>query len=271
MSRVAICALASVAVGLASAGCTAGPAGAPSTTSSARGGAGPTTATSLSPATAPEGGTKKRQRRPHRPLVTVAYVIDGDTIVLTNGEHVRLVQIDAPEVQQSECFAGKSTAVLESLIPPGTRVWLETDRALDGIDRYGRLLRYIHRGTTNVNLRLVRRGAASVWFYNGDRGRYAHQLYAAAREARAACRGLWRACPGTPLDPANGVNTGTLHAGHSTGSGAGSGCESGYSPCLPITGDLDCADVRRMGKAPVTVTGSDPYHLDGDHDGIGCE
>src|SRR2546430_5784022 len=108
MSRVAICALASVAVGLASAGCTAGPAGAPSTTSSAPGGAGPTTATSASPATAPERRAKKLRRRPHRPLVTVAYVIDGDTIVLINGEHVRLVQIDAPEVQQRECFARTS-------------------------------------------------------------------------------------------------------------------------------------------------------------------
>jgi hypothetical protein len=45
----------------------------------------------------------------------------------------------------------------------------------------------------------------------------------------------------------------------------------GYSPCLPITGDLDCRDIEAMGLAPVTVTGSDRYRLDGDGDGIGCE
>ena len=52
---------------------------------------------------------------------------------------------------------------------------------------------------------------------------------------------------------------------------AGGNCEPGYSPCLPIVGDLDCADVRDLGKDPVTVTGSDRYRLDGDNDGIGCE
>ena len=47
---------------------------------------------------------------------------------------------------------------------------------------------------------------------------------------------------------------------------------NGYSPCLPATEeDLDCADVRALGKAPVVVTGDDPYRLDGDDDGYGCE
>ena len=52
---------------------------------------------------------------------------------------------------------------------------------------------------------------------------------------------------------------------------SGSGCMAGYSPCLPVTDDLGCGDVRSLGKAPVVVTGSDPYHLDGDDDGYGCE
>ncbi len=50
-----------------------------------------------------------------------------------------------------------------------------------------------------------------------------------------------------------------------------SNCQSGYSPCLPIVADLDCPDVRALGQAPVRVTGSDPYRLDADDDGIGCE
>ena len=40
---------------------------------------------------------------------------------------------------------------------------------------------------------------------------------------------------------------------------------------LPIVADLDCADIRAMGVAPVRVHGPDPYLLDGDNDGFGCE
>jgi hypothetical protein len=59
--------------------------------------------------------------------------------------------------------------------------------------------------------------------------------------------------------------------GSSGGSGApGPGCEPGYSPCLPVVGDLNCADIPAA-KKPVRVSGSDPYRLDGDGDGLACE
>jgi hypothetical protein len=50
----------------------------------------------------------------------------------------------------------------------------------------------------------------------------------------------------------------------------GGACEPGYSPCLPIVGDLDCADISDSLK-PIAVTSDDPYNLDGDGDGLGCE
>lgn len=54
-------------------------------------------------------------------------------------------------------------------------------------------------------------------------------------------------------------------------SGANSGgCAPGYSPCLPIVSDLNCSDIP-ADKKPVTVTGSDQYELDRDHNGIGCQ
>ncbi|MFN2469872.1 MAG: thermonuclease family protein [Gaiellaceae bacterium] len=71
---------------------------------------------------------------------------------------------------------------------------LEADAGLDRVDRYERLLRYVWRRGTNLNLELVRRGTATVYLYGGGRGRYAGRLLAAAREARAAKRGLWGAC-----------------------------------------------------------------------------
>jgi hypothetical protein len=47
-------------------------------------------------------------------------------------------------------------------------------------------------------------------------------------------------------------------------------CEAGYSPCLPRVADLNCGDIAES-KKPIRVTGPDPYRLDGDGDGWGCE
>jgi hypothetical protein len=51
---------------------------------------------------------------------------------------------------------------------------------------------------------------------------------------------------------------------------SGSGCQPGYSPCLPRVADLNCSDIPEA-KKPIRVTGSDPYRLDGDGDGLACE
>jgi hypothetical protein len=57
--------------------------------------------------------------------------------------------------------------------------------------------------------------------------------------------------------------------------GGGGGCTPGYSPCIPPGSDVDCAggggNGPRYVQGPVTVTGSDPYGLDADNDGVGCE
>ena len=50
----------------------------------------------------------------------------------------------------------------------------------------------------------------------------------------------------------------------------GAGCEPGYTPCLPIVDDLNCDDINDSLK-PIDVTGDDPYHLDADRNGLGCE
>jgi len=57
---------------------------------------------------------------------------------------------------------------------------------------------------------------------------------------------------------------------HQTTTTPSGSCEPGYTPCLPIVYDLDCADISDSLK-PIYVTGSDPYRLDADHDGRGCE
>jgi hypothetical protein len=47
-------------------------------------------------------------------------------------------------------------------------------------------------------------------------------------------------------------------------------CQPGYSPCLPIADDLDCGDLTSS-QRPVRVSGSDPFGLDADGDGSGCD
>ena len=135
-------------------------------------------------------------------------MVDGDTIALRDGRRVRLVQIDAPEERGRECFGTEATATLEDLLPRGARVRLEADDALDDVDRFGRLLRYVHRRSLNVNLALVERGAAAAWFFDGARGRYADELLDATRGARAERRGLWGACPAARVDAGQPVETG---------------------------------------------------------------
>jgi endonuclease YncB( thermonuclease family) len=139
------------------------------------------------------------------PAAVVASVTDGDTLRLTNGQRVRLLQIDAPE--SGECYGKQSRAALLRLAPVGSTVVLETDAELDRIDRFGRLLRYVRRGATNVNVELVRRGAAAPYFYGGERGRYSTRLLAAAQSARAANRGLWGVSRSTQLAPDRQVDT----------------------------------------------------------------
>jgi hypothetical protein len=70
--------------------------------------------------------------------------------------------------------------------------------------------------------------------------------------------------PTTPSPtPASGTSTSTH------------GCTPGYRPCIQPGPDVDCAggtgDGPRYIQGPVTVTGDDPYGLDADHDGTGCE
>jgi micrococcal nuclease len=191
------------------------------------------------------------------PASTVASIADGDTLRLTNGQRVRLLQIDSPE--RGECFATEARDALLRLAPVGSSIVLESDSSLDQVDRYGRLLRYLRRGSVNINVELVRRGAAVPNFYGGVRGRYAGRLLDAVRAAKTAHRGLWGGCARTapvPLVPPS------------------AGCDPNYTgACVPpYPPDLDCGELRALGlDVPVRVVGSDPHRLDADGDGLGCE
>ena len=232
----------------------------------------------------------------------VKSVYDGDTLSLTDGRKIRLVQIDAPELGSGECYSRAAHRALLSLVSVGAHVTLEADPRLDQVDRYGRLLRYVRRNGLNVNLELVRRGAATPYFYRGDRGRYAALFLRAARTSRAEHVGLWRACPSTRLDPDRAADTGRSGPGPSAPPSPVSAplprttvetptttaevtttpapapvvgnCAASYpTVCIaPPPPDLDCKDVPyRRFTVRWDVADPDPQGFDGDRDGIGCE
>jgi endonuclease YncB( thermonuclease family) len=240
----------------------------------------PTTSGPAASETDPGTNPKKNHHHHVAKTVRVTRVIDGDTIAVGTGAHIRLVQIDTPELSSNECYSTKAQTDLRRLLPAGSTIRLEADRGLDKIDRYGRLLRYVYRGGVNVNVEMVRRGAAAPYFFNGDRGRFAGTLYSLARAAKQAHRGLWGACRGTQLRPNEAVaaKRAAPPSSGGGGSGGGSNCTPGYSPCLPDKGDdYDCAGGSGNGPyytspgVTYTVTGSDPYDLDSDGNGQGCE
>ena len=139
--------------------------------------------------------------------IKITSITDGDTIKLSDGTSVRLLQIDSPELRGNECYATEAQKALAKLINRSGKISLTTDPNLDEVDRYGRLLRYLFIGKRNINLEMVRIGAAAPYFYRSERGLYSEKLIKAAQSARANSRGLWSACPNAKLEPNRALTT----------------------------------------------------------------
>ena len=124
---------------------------------------------------------------------TVTRNTDGDTLWLTHIGKTRLIGIDTPEVYgEQECFGRQASAFTERVLPPGTHVRYRL--GVDPQDRYGRTLAYVYLQDGRMfNELLVERGYATPLTIppNVD---YADRFVKAARKAREANRGLWKAC-----------------------------------------------------------------------------
>lgn len=206
-------------------------------------------ATTLPPAAAPAAA------------LTVARVIDGDTLDLSDGRRVRLAQVDAPE--RNECFGSQSTATLVELAN-GKSVELRRPPNGPEKDRYGRTLADVSVGGKSVNEALVRAGAAE-WGdeYAREDADLASRLRAAEEEARSASRGLWSQCSAGAAPTSSPPTT--------QAASGGSNCHPAYpDDCIPPPPpDLDCGDIKR--KVRVDHQHGDPHGFDGDGDGWGCQ
>ncbi len=99
--------------------------------------------------------------------VILKYVIDGDTIELQNGEKVRYIGIDTPELHQKggdddDCLAWVARERNRKLLE-GKRITLIKDPASDR-DKYNRLLRYVYADGIFVNKVLAKEGLAKSFF-----------------------------------------------------------------------------------------------------------
>lgn len=116
----------------------------------------------------------------------VRTVHDGDTIRCADGTRVRLLLVDAPELDQGP-FGHASRDTLRRLVL-GKDVTLETD--VQRSDRYGRLLAYVWSEGRLVNADMARRGMVVSLTYPPN-VRHVEPVRVAVEEARAARRGLW--------------------------------------------------------------------------------
>ena len=124
-------------------------------------------------------------------------VIDGDTIVLASGEHVRYLLINSTEITNGhdECYGHEAQAHNADLVL-GKTVKLTYDT--ECTDKYDRLLAYITVGSRDVNLDMIQKGFACVLYIPPD-GESRHVEFETAQAAaQSAGVGIWTACNPVP-------------------------------------------------------------------------
>ena len=122
---------------------------------------------------------------------TVKRVIDGDTIVLENGERVRLIGVDTPESvhpnKPVEYFAKEASAFTKNMVE-GKKVKLEYDWQRK--DRYGRTLAYVYlEDGTHLNAEIIKQGYGFA--YTKYPFKYLEEFRKYERKAREEEKGLW--------------------------------------------------------------------------------
>jgi len=126
----------------------------------------------------------------------VKEVIDGDTVLLKQGQKVRYLGINAPEIRAwdgkrwvlKRQILGEEATTLNERLVEGKRIRLEYDRKKR--DVYDRLLAYVRVGDVFVNGELVREGLA-LMDVRAPNLKYQKMFLDFQKEARRFQRGIW--------------------------------------------------------------------------------
>ena len=124
--------------------------------------------------------------------VEVGRVVDGDTVVLTSGEIVRLAGINTPERETDQKTAEPlADAAYETLVETLSKGNIFLEEALDKTDRYGRTLAYLFlEDGRSVQEILIKQGLASVVAI-APNDRYLDRFALAEDVARTSGAGMW--------------------------------------------------------------------------------
>lgn len=117
--------------------------------------------------------------------VNVTDVIDGDTIIISSGDKIRLIGVDTPELDEPYYSEAKQYMELKVL---GKTIGLEKD--VSETDPYDRLLRYVWLDDQMVNEDLVLSGLAVAKSYDPDT-KYQDIFNDAEALAKKEKIGLW--------------------------------------------------------------------------------
>ncbi len=128
--------------------------------------------------------------------IKVIKVIDGDTIILSNGKHIRYIGMDTPEVRirksgrfvyDPQPFSLEAKNLNKKLVE-NKFVKIEFD--VDKTDTYGRMLGYCFVGDTFVNNELIKKGLAVLYTRPPD-VKYTKLFIKSQDYARRTRKGLW--------------------------------------------------------------------------------
>lgn len=189
--------------------------------------------------------------------LTAARVIDGDTIVTSAGDTIRLAGIDTPE--RGQCGYSEATANLRRTLAGNTLTL--TKAGLTDRDKYGRLIRYVDVGEQDAGMGQIMGGFARARYDSRDGyGRHPRQDDYMAADAAT---------------PSICAASSTTQAAESTAAAA-SATATREATEPPETGKTtpyaNCTEVREAGAAPLHR--GDPGYstrLDRDGDGTACE
>ncbi|WP_264981127.1 thermonuclease family protein [Pseudodesulfovibrio portus] len=122
-------------------------------------------------------------------MVTFIKIIDGDSLLVEAGGRsmeVRLIGVDAPEFKQEYGLQAKEFSLKFCF---GHKLRLEFDKEL--VDRYGRVLAYVHRGDKMLNREILEAGLAIAVRIKPNIRRYA-AFKAAEQLAVGKKHGFWK-------------------------------------------------------------------------------
>jgi len=122
------------------------------------------------------------------PLKTsgVSRVIDGDTLVLTNDQIIRLKGINTPEKSMPYDIPAKELLIK---LVDNKSIQIESH----GTGRYGRTLAYLSRDGKSINEEILKQGLATLFYYGKDKN---YKEFKQAEEfARLNRLGLWKKSP----------------------------------------------------------------------------